>query len=1047
MSVLPSADCSTSSTVLDAVASAILEVSDCGQLTYANTAAAGLFNYPQSALVGLFINTLLPDSFCTQKSAFNSDIFNPVDNLAGKLCGTCTGLMHDGEKVMLTLHLAPISKQGLRFFIITLAPAPLRSLSDNEQFDDTQKNNGIFTRVLQETDNSVIITDKLGRISWVNAGFTRISEYTLHEVKGKKPGQFLQGIDTAPATVKLMHTAVQQCVPFNVEVLNYSKSGRPYWFKINCHPFFEQKKFAGHIAIQSDIHEQKNAEIALRQANSMQKAILNNANLIIISCNIHGKILCSNQTAETLLGYSHEEMLTQVNILDFHLADELTHVARSQHLPQQTSPLGLLFSNPSLGKVEETEWTYVRKTGEQFPVHLTVSTLGDKDEQQDMFLLVGRDISQIKQLAKERQRQQELLETTGEMASLGGWELDLVEKKVIWSNEVYRIHELPVGSAVDLDNAINFYAPAARPVIQHAMKQAILQGTKWDLQLPFITAKNNHLWVRAVGYAEYKNGQAIKLCGAFQDITQSKQTEERAKQASRAKSEFLANMSHEIRTPINGIMGMNDLLLATELTQKQRHFAQLIHSSSGSLLLLINDILDFSKIEAGKLNIQSIDFNLHLLLENVIDTFTDRARQKGLELIIYLDNTVPKWINSDPGRIRQILTNLINNGIKFTHEGEIIVQVSKDSEQTLRVSVKDSGIGIEQAEQQYLFSKFMQVDASTTRNFGGTGLGLAISKQLTELMGGTMGVNSQLQEGSTFWFTIVLSPEQSQQTGQPAEKTANFRLATVLVVDDNISSREIMSKELEELEVTVFQADNAQQALKILHAQVQAVSPINLALIDAQMPGMSGAELAKAIRSKPQFASLNITVMTPSKWSATDTESDLPDNINCLAKPIKLNDLYENLRLAITPPAQSQQRTPHSETKILNVQKQPPHVLIVEDNVINQQVVVEMLKTLGCTMELAENGQQAIDLLQTTTVPFDVIMMDCQMPVMDGYETTRVIRNSAHPNVAANIPIIALTANAMKGDKENCLAAGMDGYLAKPIAPKKLGAELRHWLS
>ncbi|MFT6897269.1 MAG: two-component system sensor histidine kinase/response regulator [Paraglaciecola sp.] len=1169
MSLIPSADCSPSSTLLNAVSNAVIEVSAKGLILYANPAAKNMFSSPQATPVGEGINTLLPHSFDAVSNSFSSHMFTRLEDPQTNFTGTCTGTRQNGEPLILNVSIATLDHQQGKSYLLTIVEAThlapcgdsidnviqrlkiatdvaeigiweydlasqqfiwdermfaiygidpnnfsgkreewsdclhpddyaytfdtygqavdedskfdlsfriitpdgierfIRSIGrplhgpqgkvtkmvgvnydlrarhqEHEQLDPTLRNTELVSKLLQETDYAVVITDQQINIKWVNAGFTRISGYHRHEVKGKNPGHFLHGLDTDPATVERMHLAIEQRKAFKIQVLNYSKNGLPIWMKINSQPIFQDGQFVGHIAIQSDISEQKNAEIALRQANNMQKAILNNANLIIISCDIHGNILCSNQTAETLLGYSHEEMHTQINILDFHLADELAHVARSQ----QTSSLGALFSNASLGKVQETDWTYVSKTGGQFPVHLTVTTLGDKDNLQDGFLFVGRDLSQIKQLDRERSRQQDLLETTAEMASLGGWELDLVEEKIIWSDEVYRIHELPVGSDIALDNAINFYTPLARPVIQHAIEQAITKGTKWDLQLPFITAKNNHLWVRTVGYAEYQNGKAVKLRGAFQDITQSKQTEEKAKEASRAKSEFLANMSHEIRTPINGIMGMNDLLLGTNLTKKQRHFAQLIHSSSESLLLLINDILDFSKIEAGKLNIQAIDFNLHLLLDNVIETFADSARQKGLELLISLDKTVPKWINSDPGRIRQILINLIHNGIKFTRQGEIIVQVSTDNKQTLRLKVKDTGIGIKQTKQQHLFSKFMQVDASTTRNFGGTGLGLAISKQLTELMGGTMGVNSQLREGSTFWFTIVFSPAQSQLTEQQVEKEPGFDLTTVLLVDDNISTRAILSKELEERKVKVFQADNAQQALKILRAQVQNVSPINLALIDAQMPGISGVELVKAIRSNPQFTALHITLMTPLKESKKGSQSALLGEINYLEKPVKLNDLYNNLRLAITSDTQSQQQ-PQSETKILNVQNKPPHVLIVEDNFINQQVVVEMLKILGCTMQVTKNGEQAIDRLKSTTVPFDVILMDCQMPVMDGYETTRFIRNSVHPNIAANIPIIALTANAMKGDRENCLAVGMDSYLTKPIALKKLGAELRSWLS
>ncbi|MFQ3237663.1 MAG: two-component system sensor histidine kinase/response regulator, partial [Paraglaciecola sp.] len=966
MSFIPDADCSPSSVLLDAVSSAVIEVSGKGLILYANPAARNMFTSSQATLIGKEINTLLPHSFSATNNRFASHIFNRLEESQTNFAAICSGIKTNGELLVLHVNITTLDQKQGKSYLLTIVettrqtPADdgiynmiqrlkiatdvaeigiweydvtsrqfiwdehmfaiygiepnnfsgkledwsdclhpddyahtfdlyrqaidqgskldlsyrimtpdgterfIRSIGrplycpqgkttkmvgvnydlrarcqENEQLDPTLKNTEMVKKLLQETDYAVVITNQHGNIKWVNAGFTRLSGYHLHEVIGKNPGHILQGVDTNSATVQKMHLAIEQRKPFKVQILNYSKSGRPYWIKIDSQLIIDHGQFVGYVAIQSEISEQKNAEIALRQSDSMKNAILNNANLIIISCDIHGNILTSNQTAETLLGYSHEEMLSRINILDLHLADELTHVDASQ----QRSPLELLFSNASLGNVEETEWTYISKTGREFPVNLTVTTLGDNNNLDNLFLLVGRDLSQIKQLDSERKRQQELLETTGEMASLGGWEFDLIENKMIWSDEVYRIHELPLGSTVDAKNALNYYAPASQPLIQKAIAQSIFDGGKWDLQFPLITAKNNHIWVRTVGHAEYLNGKAVKLRGAFQDITTLKKTEEKAKQASRVKSEFLANMSHEIRTPINGIMGMNHLLLATELTKKQRRFAQLVQSSSESLLLLINDILDFSKMEAGKLSIEVIDFNLHLLLGNLIDTFADRAQQKSLQLIISLDKTVPQWIKSDPGRIRQILTNLISNGIKFTQKGKITLQVSHNSEQTLYFSVKDSGIGIGQTEQQHLFGKFMQVDTSTTRNFGGTGLGLAISKQLTELMGGTIGVDSQLQRGSTFWFTIPLSHSLSLQTEQQAEKVADIRLATVLVVDDNIISREILGKKLEESGVEVFQAQNAQQALKILRAHVQNSSPIDLALIDTQILGINGVEL------------------------------------------------------------------------------------------------------------------------------------------------------------------------------------------------------------
>ena len=626
------------------------------------------------------------------------------------------------------------------------------------------QSNELFIKVLRETDNAVIITDENVKIKWVNPGFTRITGYYLEEILGKNPGHVLQGPQSSSDNIAIMRSAVAQRERFNVEILNYRKDGEHIWLKINSHPMYLGGKFNGFIAIQSDITEQKNAELALLKANKIQKAILDSAHLLMISCDAKGKILTCNQTAEKVLDYTKAELKQNGNIQQFMLQHELVQFmeasaqresAQPESTQSQGTPLDAFFYLASQGQVDENQWTFVTKNDVRIPMEVTVTGIISPDNQLDRYLLVARDISQIKQFEKERRHQQDLLETTGEMANLGGWALNLETNEVTWSDQVYRIHELPIGSDVDLTSAMNFYPEDIRPLVQKAIDNSIAAGDKWDLQVPFITAKGKHIWVRAVGYAEYQNGHPVVLRGAFQDITEMKKAEEQAKEASRAKSEFLANMSHEIRTPINGIVGMNDLLLATELTSKQRHFAELVHSSSESLLLLINDILDFSKIEAGKLTIESIYFDLHLLLGNIIDTFASRAQQKGLELVFDLHMNVPQWITSDPGRIRQILNNLLGNAIKFTHHGEVILRVALEGVNQLKFFVQDTGIGIHEDNQKALFSKFMQVDSSTTRHFGGTGLGLAISKQLSELLGGAVGVSSEWQQGSTFWFTIA----------------------------------------------------------------------------------------------------------------------------------------------------------------------------------------------------------------------------------------------------------------------------------------------------
>ena len=576
-----------------------------------------------------------------------------------------------------------------------------------------------------------------------------------------------------------------------------------------------------------------------------------------------------------------------------------------------------------------------------------------------------------------------------------------------------------------------------------------------------------------------ENGQHISTVGVSRDITERKRSEaelhemntalerqtvlatELATQAhvsNAAKSQFLANMSHEIRTPMNGVIGMTALLLDTKLTEEQRRYAETVHSCGESLLGLINDILDFSKIEAGKMAMECLDFNLHDLLDECAAAMALRAQGHGLELVCMADAAVPEFLRGDPGRLSQILNNLVGNAIKFTAKGEVTIRVAvveEDSEQKpsvlLRFSVHDTGIGIPADKLGILFTKFSQVDGSTTRHYGGTGLGLAISKQLSELMGGMIGVESQEGRGSQFWFTVRLGV-QADKAGAAADSPLPEPLprVRVLVVDDNATNREILSKRLSFWGMRPTECPDGTEAIKALVQAVEDGDPFVLAVIDMRMPVIDGETLGRVIKADKRLASTRMVMMT-SVGTAGDSQRFEEIGFRFqLVKPVRHQELKNVLARVLAepgaealPPVPAQRlsatRTPMDLSKRNHVR-----LLLVEDNATNQQLALAILKKLGLEAEVAADGAEAIRKLESTA--YDLVLMDVQMPVLDGLEATRRIRDPQTSVLHHAVPIIAMTAHAMQGDREKCLAAGMNDYVSKPVAPQALAQALDRWL-
>ena len=527
-----------------------------------------------------------------------------------------------------------------------------------------------------------------------------------------------------------------------------------------------------------------------------------------------------------------------------------------------------------------------------------------------------------------------------------------------------------------------------------------------------------------------------------------------AEAAVRAKSDFLAAMSHEIRTPMNGVIAMVSLLLETPLTAEQRSYLETIHTSSESLLAIVNDILDFSKIEAGKLELDSRPFNLRTCVEDALDLQAARAFGKNLDLAYQMDDGIPVTVEGDSLRLRQVLANLLSNAIKFTEKGDVLVQVKllsvepneaqNNSLLHLNFSVRDTGIGIQPGRLERLFKPFSQGDASTARHYGGTGLGLAISKQLVELMGGKMWAESSAGTGSTFHFTINFRAETQSAPfalAGPQSKLADLRL---LIVDDNATVRRVIAEQAAKWGMVPYSAEGPQQALEWLKKGEQ----YDLGVLDLQMPGMDGLALAMEIHKLPGAAMMPLVLLMP-----LGLHSDAPGSTHIVFahtvnKPVKPAQLCEVLVRALLSPKAAERQQPTSKPGQPLTERLPLSILLCDDNAINQKVAARILQSIGYQPDLAANGREALDALDKK--PYDLIFMDVLMPEMDGLEATCAIRarqkdGVAHPNYQSRIIIVAMTAQAMQGDREKCLAAGMDDYLSKPILPKEVRAIVERW--
>ena len=694
------------------------------------------------------------------------------------------------------------------------------------------------------------------------------------------------------------------------------------------------------------------------------------------------------------------------------------------------------------------------------------------------------------QVAKERERLANVITST----DVGTWEWNVQTGETVFNERWAKIcgYSLKELSPVSIDTWLRLAHPedlkkGEAILNRHFSGEQDLYEIECQMR-----HKNGHwVWVQDKGrvISRTDDGKPLMMFGTHTDITERKQSQEkmryafeeteqankelktaqkkliavnkdlkkqtvRAEMATRAKSQFLANMSHEIRTPMNGIIGMTGLLMDTELTEEQHLFTSTVKASADSLLTLINDILDFSKIEAGKLEIEILDFELRSFLDDFAQMMALKAQEKDLELICGVSPGVPERLQGDPGRLRQILTNLTGNAVKFTHAGEVVIQVAVKEETPEDVfiyfSVQDTGVGITADDQRHLFEQFTQVDASITRKYGGTGLGLAISKKLARMMDGEIGVISPVPEGSSsgslFWFTARFKKQRASETGRHMGIVPDqLKHARILIVDGHPTNRRILTEQLAAMGADVSAAVDGNTALAKMADLAQQDLFYDLAILDMQMPGMDGDALARAIKKEPFGADIKLVVMFP-LGRREDAQYFVSKGFAAtLTKPVRLSEFGNTLAAVLSGEkirSKEHDRIRHSHG---GVKQTHVRILLAEDNITNQIVAKGILDKFGYYVDAVANGLEAVSALEN--LPYDLVLMDVQMPEMDGLEATRMIRSRASKVVNSDIPVIAMTANAMAGDREKCLNAGMNDYISKPVDPNILVEKIKTWLN
>jgi PAS domain S-box-containing protein len=968
----------------------------------------------------------------------------------------------DGTPIWVSLnnHGVYDSEGKLRYYEGTLQDISERKRIERALRQAEEKYRGI----VENASDGIFQTTPEGRFLMVNPAVAKIHGYDspedfIHSINDVALQIYVNPEDRARVRSSLQESGRVE----DFEYLAFRKDGDKIWLSMNIHRVCDPEgKILYYEGTVRDITERKRSEEALQKSQESYRRIVDTANEGIAVIDSSRCYTFVNRKKAEMLGYQPEEMIGLAPA-DFIHPDEL--VNHNQNMERRLMGQGETYERRYLHRDGKTVWFSVNAT----PIY------DDQGKHCGSFAMFT-DITGRKQAEFNLLEEKKFIDTA--INSLPGvfYVIDEQGRFVRWNHNL----ELESGYSaeeISLLGPLDLFGDEEKLMVAERIQEVFSQGQ--SVVEARIIAKDGQRTLYFFTGHLFKAQNQNYLVGMGIDITERKRFEETlqqkkkeleesnirleqmiavandlaltAEKANTAKSEFLANMSHEIRTPMNGVIGMTGLLLDTNLDSDQQRYAEIIRSSGEALLELINNILDFSKIEARKLELEIIDFDLRSTMEDIAEIIAVKAQEKELELTCLVAPEVPSFIQGDPGRLRQILVNLSANAVKFTQSGEVAIRVDKlsekDEELVLKFAVSDTGIGIPKALQAGIFSPFVQADGSTTRKFGGTGLGLSISKQLVEMMEGEIGLESEEGKGSTFWFTAAFK-KQDEKSLPVKEVQADLHGVRVLIVDDHPSNRLLLKTLLDDWGCYSEEAEEARNALLLLYKARCRREPFQVALLDMAMPGMDGETLATQIKADPELKDTLLIMITSLGLRGDAARLRRVGLDGYISKPVRQSQLRDCLSLTLGRAGDaSQGKTESMITRhtVSESKRRQARILVAEDNSTNQMVILGILKKLGYRADVVANGVEAVRSLQE--IPYDLVLMDCQMPEMDGYEATRRIRAAESKELNRHISIVAMTAYAMQGDREKCLEAGMDDYLPKPVQFKQIAEVLERWLN